>query len=73
MSGHSVILTRLRLGKTTRVEFPTLGILFSPPTALLESDSFTIEPRHEKTNWFLNRSETIQAVQAQKMARGWKF
>ena len=23
--------------------------------------------------WFLNRSDTDRAVQAQKMARGWKF
>ena len=25
------------------------------------------------TMWFPNRSDTNQAVQAQKMARGWKF
>ena len=25
------------------------------------------------TMWFLNRSDTNQAVQAQKRARGWKF
>ena len=25
------------------------------------------------TMWFLNRSDTNRAVQAQKMARGWKF
>ena len=32
-----------------------------------------IEPRHEKTNnVFPNRSDTNQAVQTQKIARGWK-
>ena len=32
------------------------------------------EPRHEKPiMWFPNRSNTNRAVQAQKMARGWKF
>ena len=25
------------------------------------------------TMWFSNKSETNEAVQAQKMARGWKF
>ena len=30
------------------------------------------EPRHEKTLWFSNRSDTNQAIHAQKMARGWK-
>ena len=27
----------------------------------------------KQTIWFLNRSDTNGAVQAQKMARGWKF
>ena len=27
----------------------------------------------KSTLWFLNRSDTNQAVQAKKMARGWKF
>ena len=31
------------------------------------------EPRPEKTMWFLNRSDTNQAVHVQKMARGWEF
>ena len=32
-----------------------------------------VEQPHEKTNMFFNRSDTNQALQAQKMAGGWKF
>ena len=36
--------------------------------------SHTFEPCMRKpTRWFFNRYDTNQAVQAQKMARGWKF
>ena len=32
-----------------------------------------IDPPHEKTMWFPKMSDKNRAVQAQKMARGWKF
>ena len=33
----------------------------------------TNEPGHEKTMWFLGRSDINRTVEAQKMARRWKF
>ena len=35
--------------------------------------AYADEPRHEPTLWFSTRSDTNQAVQLQKMARGLKF
>ena len=33
----------------------------------------SVSVMRKPTMWFLNRSDTNRAVQAQKMARGWKF
>ena len=58
-----------------RVFFSTLVkaniIIFRIRGLIRSSDGNIYEPRHEKTNILV--SDTNQAVQAQKMARGLKF